>query len=109
MVAQLYPRALGSLFVASYDSQGHGGGILTSLHTGHWTLLKLKLSYDRQSVGQIVLVSGSHLEPMTRFFDNHWSSLHNSEVDQIEIITSLTSTVESISCFLATEIVLLVV
>jgi hypothetical protein len=28
-VAQLYPRALGSLYVASYDSQGYGGGILT--------------------------------------------------------------------------------
>jgi hypothetical protein len=33
-VAQLYPRALGSHFVASYDSQGYGGGILTRLHTG---------------------------------------------------------------------------
>jgi hypothetical protein len=33
-VAQLYPRAVGSLFVASYDSQGYGGGILTRLHTG---------------------------------------------------------------------------
>jgi hypothetical protein len=31
-VAQLYPRALGSNFVASYDSQGYGGGILTRLH-----------------------------------------------------------------------------
>jgi hypothetical protein len=30
-VAQLYPRALGSLSVASYDSQGYGGGILTRL------------------------------------------------------------------------------
>jgi hypothetical protein len=30
--------------------------------------LKLKLIYDRRSVGQSVLVSGSHLEPMTRFF-----------------------------------------
>jgi hypothetical protein len=28
------PRALGSLFIASYDSQGHGGGILNRLHTG---------------------------------------------------------------------------
>jgi hypothetical protein len=28
-VAQLYPQALGSLFVAFYDSQGYGGGILT--------------------------------------------------------------------------------
>jgi hypothetical protein len=33
-VAQLYPRALGSLFVASYDSQSYGGGIQTRLHTG---------------------------------------------------------------------------
>jgi hypothetical protein len=33
-VVQLYPRALGSLFVASYDSQSYGGGILTHLHTG---------------------------------------------------------------------------
>jgi hypothetical protein len=33
-VAQIYPRALGSLSVASYDSQGYGGGILSRLHTG---------------------------------------------------------------------------
>jgi hypothetical protein len=29
--------------------------------------LKLKLIYDRRSVGKSVLVSGSYLEPMTRF------------------------------------------
>jgi hypothetical protein len=28
------PEALGSLFVASYDSQGYGGGIRPRLHTG---------------------------------------------------------------------------
>jgi hypothetical protein len=33
-VAQLYPQALGSLFVASYNSQVYGGGIRTRLHTG---------------------------------------------------------------------------
>jgi hypothetical protein len=33
-VAQLYPRVLGSLYDASQDSQGYGGGILTSLDTG---------------------------------------------------------------------------
>jgi hypothetical protein len=32
--AQLYPRALGSIFVASYDLQDYGGGILFRLHTG---------------------------------------------------------------------------
>jgi hypothetical protein len=33
-VARLYHQALGSLFVASYDSQGYGGGIRPRLHTG---------------------------------------------------------------------------
>jgi hypothetical protein len=33
-VVQLYPRALGFLFVASYALQGYGGGILTRLLTG---------------------------------------------------------------------------
>jgi hypothetical protein len=33
-VAQLYPEALGSLFVAPYDSQGYGGGIRTRIHVG---------------------------------------------------------------------------
>jgi hypothetical protein len=32
-VAQLYPQTLGSLFVASYDSQGYSGGIRTRLGT----------------------------------------------------------------------------
>jgi hypothetical protein len=34
MVTQLYSQALGSLFSASYYSQGYGGGIRTRLHTG---------------------------------------------------------------------------
>jgi hypothetical protein len=33
-VAQLYPQAPGSLFVAFQDSQGYAGGILTHRHTG---------------------------------------------------------------------------
>jgi hypothetical protein len=34
--------------------------------------VKLKLIYDRRSVGQSVLVSGSHLESMTRFLFPDW-------------------------------------
>jgi hypothetical protein len=49
-VAQLYPRALGSLSVASYDLQGYGGGILTRLHTCLPQKFKFKLYCDRQSV-----------------------------------------------------------
>jgi hypothetical protein len=33
-VVQLYPQAMDSLFVASYDLQGCGGGIRTRLHMG---------------------------------------------------------------------------
>jgi hypothetical protein len=34
MVAQLYPQAPDSIFVAFYDSHGYVGGILTRLHMG---------------------------------------------------------------------------
>jgi hypothetical protein len=51
-VAHLYPRALGSLFVASYDSQGYGGGILTRLHM---SLLDFKVKVTlRLTVSQLV-------------------------------------------------------
>jgi hypothetical protein len=68
-VAQLYLWALGSLYVASYHSQGYSGGILTlsqnwrarSLHihppgTG-WSSPKSKSRYNQQLVNQYVLVS----------------------------------------------------
>jgi hypothetical protein len=32
-------QALSSIFVASYDSQGYGGGIRTHLHTGSYVLI----------------------------------------------------------------------
>jgi hypothetical protein len=37
-VAQLYPQAPGSIFIAFCVSQGYGGGILTRLHTGQLRL-----------------------------------------------------------------------
>jgi hypothetical protein len=48
-VAQLYPQALGSLFIASYDSQGCGGSIRTRLHRD-LTQPKPKLLYDSTNV-----------------------------------------------------------
>jgi hypothetical protein len=62
-VAQVYPQALGSLFVASSDSQGYGGGIQTHFHTGITQLylllvgvkvkvkVTLQLAVYHQSVG----------------------------------------------------------
>jgi hypothetical protein len=40
-VAQLYPQALGFLFVTSYDSQGYGGGTPPRLHTPHYISILL--------------------------------------------------------------------
>jgi hypothetical protein len=36
-----YFQAPGSLLVAFYDSQGHGGGILTCLHTGTPNMIRI--------------------------------------------------------------------
>jgi hypothetical protein len=36
-VPQLYPQAPGFLFIALYDSQGYGGGILTRLFTEYFS------------------------------------------------------------------------
>jgi hypothetical protein len=47
-VARLYPQALGSLSVASYDSQGYGGGIGTRLHAGLSELNYLRLLVQPQ-------------------------------------------------------------
>jgi hypothetical protein len=55
-----------SLSVASYDSQGYGGGIPPRLHCRESTTVS-ELYYNRQSVGQFVLVSSTHLELTTRF------------------------------------------
>jgi hypothetical protein len=49
-VAQLYPPALGSLFVASHDSQGYGGGIRSRLHTG-FCLIAVPLRSPIYSLG----------------------------------------------------------
>jgi hypothetical protein len=37
-------------------------------HLQHYSSNRTKLIYDRQSVGQSVLVSGAHLGPVTNFF-----------------------------------------
>jgi hypothetical protein len=68
-VAELYPQALGSLFIASYDSQGSGGGILNRLHTGSVKVqIKGKVTL-RQTVSQSVSMS--------------WCQVHSGTCDQI--------------------------
>jgi hypothetical protein len=69
-VVQLYPQALGSIFIASHDSQGCGGDMRIHFHFGDSTdrvESSRVLCYDRRSVGQSVLVSSTHLGLTTRF------------------------------------------
>jgi hypothetical protein len=67
--AQLYHQALGSLFVASYDSQGYGGGIRPLLHTGTPLVESQELLYDwRFTANQFVLVSSPPWESRLEIF-----------------------------------------
>jgi hypothetical protein len=45
-VAQFYPQVLLSFFVASYDSEGYGGGIRTRLHAGKLSVWLVSPSYN---------------------------------------------------------------
>jgi hypothetical protein len=53
-VTRLYPQTLGSLFIASYYSQGYGGGIPNRLHASQ---SQSHIASDSQSVSQSALVS----------------------------------------------------
>jgi hypothetical protein len=44
-VARFYPQALGSFFVAFYDSQSYGGGIWPRLHTGYQSVVICTAAY----------------------------------------------------------------
>jgi hypothetical protein len=46
-VARLYPQALGSLVVASYNSQGYGGGIRPRLHMQFNSTLAVQIITSR--------------------------------------------------------------
>jgi hypothetical protein len=71
-------RVKTSLFVASYDSQGYGGGIRPHLHMGFWWFkvkakVTLRLTVGR-SVSQLSLGVEPHLGLMTRYlllFDSY--------------------------------------
>jgi hypothetical protein len=79
-VAQFYPQPLGSHFVASYDSQGYGGGSNSppqhGLEARGWVWLWL---CDRRSVGArgSIVVKALCYKPGGRRFDTRWGEFLN--------------------------------
>jgi hypothetical protein len=59
-VARLYLWALGSVSVASYDSQGYGGSIRTSPHAGR--IIKAKVTLRLTVYRQLVFLCAKPLE-----------------------------------------------
>jgi hypothetical protein len=103
-VARLYTQALGSLFVASYDSQGYGGGIRPRLNMGtehSESESESELLYDwRFTANQFVLVT-SPLRLTPRIFFPQLntcghspyiiSSLTRGRVCRLELLLALAS------------------
>jgi hypothetical protein len=105
-MAQLYPQALGSLFVVSCGSQGYGGGIRTRLHAGIIQLkmkVTLRLAVYRQAIYLVAKPFETHDQ----------SSLYRPGTDRTENVSSIIAcslvAIETIcpqSCSLATAVLL---
>jgi hypothetical protein len=82
-VARLYPRALGSVFVSSYNSQGYGGGIrptvsrLVCLGIKHPSALKTR---------SLLLSEGCKLS-LTRGRIGHWPESQSAVVSLLSVCT----------------------
>jgi hypothetical protein len=63
-VVQVFPRALGFLFVASYDSQGCCGGILTRLHASKCHPVEVEVEDVRYCNDALVSLGGVRLCPL---------------------------------------------
>jgi hypothetical protein len=61
-VSQLYPQALCSLFLASYESQSYSGRIGTHLHTGKEDNTSLQTPSGNSVQGKILLFIENHMK-----------------------------------------------
>jgi hypothetical protein len=81
-VAWLYPQALGSLFVASYDSHGYGGGIRPLLHMGlyeHIPVFRLKIKYVSVAWNNLTVTHANKLENTQKKFNFSYTLSYQSD------------------------------
>jgi hypothetical protein len=71
-VAQLYPRAQGSLFFASNDSQGSCGGILTRLYTGMWPVQAIYSPFKSRVRVRVLLAADSQSTNSSGLWASLW-------------------------------------
>jgi hypothetical protein len=98
-VARLYPQALSSLFVVSYDSQGYGGGIRSRLHTGleygvlSAVVMKSSLFWDITQCNSIQLSSSSEAASCAaaqEFSNLLWNpKVYNRVVKNLSLVPTL--------------------
>jgi hypothetical protein len=87
-VAQFYPWARGSLFAASYDSQGYGGGILTLLHTGYKDYILPLLFYICEN-RMIIQLSAEYVVCICMYIINGCPLCHAKNGPYLENILNL--------------------
>jgi hypothetical protein len=84
-----YTQALGSLFIASYDSQGYGGGIRISLHTGFKVKVKVKVTLRLAVYRRSVHLGVKPLETHDQSLRNIYKSLYDKWVKKKKVKLSL--------------------
>jgi hypothetical protein len=70
------------LFVASYESQGYGGGILTRLHTGLWHICILRSHKKRPLLGNSTVTSRDYVFSIRSTPLSH-SSDKNEQIEEL--------------------------
>jgi hypothetical protein len=75
-VASLYPQALGSLFVASYDSQSYGGGVRPRLHTEDSSTCSQRKGYTNKCTNSPLIPHEPHRKQRVHQFFYYCMFIH---------------------------------
>jgi hypothetical protein len=88
-VDQVYPRALGSLYVASYDSQGYGGGIPTFRQPGGQMRRKVTSPFKNAFLYWVCLMEGSRVCDESASLSANWAPKGRTKEGHSTVVLSL--------------------